>query len=249
MCSQRLPIISVFLGSCFTLVANAYPVQGQITNSNEMLLAQTVMEALPPPPNYSQNQSIEFNQDQPYQPYQPVQYPYNQSVQRYAVYVENSSRWILQRIQQQVERTAYIRQLNGRSVIMSGTFSRRANAEQRVRELDAIGIYGARVATSDTGEVQSYYPNNDPYSNPNNSNYSSNKSQYYVSIPTKSEDLSIVANQVRRVTGLYGFVLERKKPLGPHVAVGPFNQRIDAEKWNTYIRDRGFGNARVYYGK
>ncbi|HIK05322.1 MAG TPA: hypothetical protein IGS40_11510 [Trichormus sp. M33_DOE_039] len=220
---MTLPIMSVFLGSCFALLTN--PVQ-----------AQTVLENLPPPPNYSQNQPIEFNQ------YQPAQSPYNQSFQRYSVYVESNSSWTLQRIRQ-VEPSAYIRQYNGRSVIQSGVFNQRSNAEQRVRELDAIGIYGSRIASFDSGQEVPYSPGN------GNSGNVGRKSRYYVTIPTKSEDLSIIANQVRQVTGLYGFVAEKRQPLGPHVAVGPFSQRTEAERWNNFIRDRGFGDARVYYDR
>lgn len=231
----RLSIISVCLGTYCAMVN--YPVHGQTKDNHRLLLAQTMLETLPQPPNSYQDQPLEFNQ-----PYQPVQYPYNQSFQRYSVYVENDSSWTLQRIRQ-IEPSAYIRQLNGRSVIQSGVFNQRANAEQRIRELDAIGIYNGRIASFDNGQELPYSPGN-----ANSGNISSN-SKYYVTIPTKPEDLSIIANQVRQVTGLYGFVAERRRPLGPHVAVGPFSQRAEAQRWNKFIRDRGFRNARVHYNR
>ncbi|UKO96699.1 hypothetical protein [Nostoc sp. UHCC 0870] len=230
-----LPIMSLFLA----LIANSSPVQGQISNDDKVLLAQSVFKTLPPPPNYPQNQPVEFNQ------YQPAESSFSQSFQRYSVYVENTSNWTLQQVRR-VEPTAYIRQYNGRSVIQSGVFNRLNNAQQRVRELNAIGIYGASVAGFDSGQELPYYPDN---RNSGNTNNPTTKSRYYISIPAKSEDLFTIANQIRQFPGLEGFVTERKQPLGPHVAVGPFSQRTDAQRWNNFIRDRGFGNARVYYRK
>ncbi|AUT00274.1 hypothetical protein CLI64_07680 [Nostoc sp. CENA543] len=231
---MKLPIMSVFLGSCLLLLT--HPAQGQISKSNKILLSQTVLENLPPPPDYAQNQPVEF-----FNQYQQEQYPYNQSFQRYSVYVESNSEWTLQQIRQNVEPSAYFRQLNGRSVIQSGVFNEQGNAQQRVRQLNAIGVYGARIV-SDGQQIPS---------NPGNGNTGNvgSKSRYYVTIPTKPQDLSIVANQVRQVTGLYGLVAEKRQPLGPHVAIGPFRQRTEAESWNNIVRDRGFGNARVYYDR
>jgi hypothetical protein len=231
--------IALSIMSCFVaLTTNSIPVQAQISHSDGILLAQTVFETLPPPPNYTQ-QPIEFNQ------YQPVQSSYSQSFQRYSVYVENTSNWTLQQVRR-VEPTAYIRQYNGRSVIQSGVFNGLTNAQQRVRELNAVGIYGASIAGFNNAQEVPFSPDN---RNSSNNNSVSTKSRYYVSIPAKSQNLSTVANQVRQVTGLYSFVVEKKQPIGPHVAVGPFAQRAEAEQWNNFIRDRGFGNARVYYDR
>ncbi|MBD2362276.1 hypothetical protein H6G36_13975 [Anabaena minutissima FACHB-250] len=229
-----LPVISLYLSSFLALIVNSSHVQGRINNSDGVMLAQSVFETLPPPPNYPQNQPLEFNQ------YQPIQSQYNQSFQRYSVYVEDTSNWTLQQVRR-VEPTAYIRQYNGRSVIQSGVFNQQSNAQQRIRELDSLGIYGAKIAGFDNAQELPYSPGND--------NNVSIKSRYYVSIPAKSEELLTIANQIRQFPGLYGFVTERKQPLGPHVAVGPFIQRTEAERWNNFIRDRGFGNARVYYSK
>ncbi|MBD2503708.1 hypothetical protein [Anabaena azotica] len=230
-----LPLTPLLIGSWLTLVASIIPAYAQIKNNEGVLLTQAVFETLPPPPN-SQSQGIEFNQEQQnYQPYQP-----GQSFQRYFVYVENSSYQTLQTVKR-IEPSAYIRRYNGRSVIQAGVFSRQANAQQRVRELEYSGIYGARIGGSGDGDG---IPNS-----PGEGYYGSDRSRYYVTIPAKAEEVPVIANRIRSAVGRYGFVAERSRPLGPHVAVGPFAQRTQAEQWNNYLRNMGFGNARVYYGR
>ncbi|ABA23668.1 conserved hypothetical protein [Trichormus variabilis ATCC 29413] len=238
-----LPIMPLLLGSWLTLVPS--PAKGQIKNNDRVLLTQSgVFESLPPPPNVpTQEQEVEFNQyQQDYQPYQPVQYQYQsgQNFQRYFVYVDNNSYDTLQRVRR-IEPSAYIRQYNGRSVIQSGVFNRESNAQQRVRELESSGIYGARIAGSGDGQG---IPNS-----PGGGNYGSERSRYYVTIPAKPEEVPSIANRIRLAVGRNSFVRERRQPLGPHVAVGPFVQRTEAEQWSNYLRNMGFANARVYYGK
>lgn len=243
-----LPIIPLLLGSCLTLVASVSPAQGQIKNSDGVLLTQSVFENLPPPPNVP-TQGIEFNQYQ-YQPnYQPIQYQSGQNFQRYFVYVENADFQTLQQVRR-IEPSAYIRQYNGRSVIQSGVFNQQSNAQLRVRELESLGIYGARI---DGGgqEVPNYPSTNYPSEVPNypGSNVGSERSRYYVAIPAKPQEIPAIANRIRGTVNRYGLVMERRQPLGPHVAVGPFVQRTEAEQWNNYLRNMGFRNARVYYGR
>ncbi|WP_242040389.1 hypothetical protein [Anabaena subtropica] len=239
----------LLLGSWFTLVAGISPAQGQIKNSDRVLLTQAVFENLPPPPNVP-TQGIEFNQYQyqpNYQPSQPVQYQYQpgQNFQRYFVYVENTDSQTLQRVRR-IEPGAYIRQYNGRSVIQSGVFNQQSNAQLRVRELESLGIYGVRIAGG--GQEIPNYPGEVP-NYPGGGNFGSERSRYYVTIPAKPEEVSSIANRIRLTVSRYGLVTERRQPLGPHVAVGPFVQRTEAEQWNNYLRNMGFSNARVYYGK
>lgn len=246
------------------LLPDATPAQAQVTKSGFLLAERTVVNSLPPPPSlqtipsrqqtqpavwnsYNQNfQSrprMRVNQyNQNFRPYQTVQAnSYNWSAERYIVYVDGNNYQQLQRVRQ-LERSAYIRHYNGGSVIQSGAFSRQANAQQRVRELELSGIYGARIVKSSSGQQVSYSPSS-RNSRPQRSTY------YYVTIPAKTRDLSAIASRIRQNSGRYDIVVERQQPLGPHVAVGPFAQRSDAERWNDYLRKLGYGNARVYYGK
>jgi len=261
-----LPIASLFLGSCLTIISHTHPAQAQ-TKSNHILLAQqTVIDTLPPPPDTSvvpdnqqtlpqlqpgQIEQYESNtvpypstenqyQQNPliFQPSQPNQY--SQNFERYFVYVDGDDYQTLQRVRQ-VEPEAYIRQYRGRSVIQSGVFNRQFNAQQRVRELESYGIRGARVVSFTNGqEIQSFNPS---------SNSTNRTNRYYVIIPGTTQDLPAISDKIIRNSGYSSLVQERQRPLGPHVAVGPFAERGDADRWNKYMRELGFGNARVYYSR
>ncbi|MCV3212253.1 hypothetical protein OGM63_01705 [Plectonema radiosum NIES-515] len=185
----------------------------------------------------------------------------NQNLGRYVVYVDNGNSGLLQQVRR-VEPTALLRRYQGRSVIQAGTFSKPDNAQRRLSELASKGINGVRIVSLSNGQEVPYnypdrnypdrnypdrnYPDrNYPggYSGNNRSNY------YYVAIPARSQDLPIIEDKIRRNIGQSAAVLQRNQPRGSHVAVGPFIQRSQAEQWNSYLRNLGFGNARVYYGK
>jgi hypothetical protein len=255
---------SLCLGSCFALISQTQPAQGQINGNRVLLVQQTVIDPLPPPdipvvidnqqplPQVQPEQIQQFeanpliypSTENPYQqdpllsqPSQPNQY--SQNFERYFVYVDSGDSRILQRVRE-IEPGAYIRQYQGRSIIQSGVFSRESNAQQRVRELASYGIRGARVVSFSNGEIQTFNPrvNSEPRNN-----------RYYVIIPGKTQDLPVIADTITRRTGSSNLVQERRRPFGPHVAVGPFGERDDAERWNRYMHELGFGNARVYYNR
>ena len=208
--------------------------------------------------NFQPSQPLPNNQfEQNFQPSQPSQFSqYNQNFERYLVYVDGSDFQTLQAIRQ-IEPSAYIRQFQGRNVIQSGVFNRVANAQQRVNELQSRGIYNARIISFGNGqEINADNGNYNYRDDRNNINVNRRVSRYYVAIPTTSEQLPAIAAQVRQNLGRFtqdlgrsGGVLERRQPRGPHVAVGPFPNRFQAEEWNKYMRKLGYGNARVYYGK
>ncbi len=270
-------MLPLFLGGYLALIPDSTPAQAQTANGGILLAQRTVVDSLPPPPNFQltpyKQQRLKSPQRQPirqvpwnsynqnFQPYQRVRgNQYNQTNQnfqpyksaqansyswnyeRYLVYVEGNSYQQLERIRQ-IEGSAYIRNYNGRSVIQSGAFSKAANAQQRVRELELNGISGARIVKSTNGQEIGYSANTGGNSRQKKSDF------YYVTVPAKSEALSSIASRIRQNSGRYDIVVERAKPLGPHVAVGPFTRRSDAEQWNDYIRKLGYGNARVYYGR
>ncbi len=70
---------------------------------------------------------------------------------------------------------------------------------------------------------------------------------YFVVIPASSGELPTIAQRVRQLGVSDVNVFQRDVPRGPHVAIGPFQQRGLAEQWNTYFKKAGF-DARVYYG-
>lgn len=271
-CGYRL--LALLVGGWLVLIPDSTPAQAQIHNS-KVLLAQEAGEILPPPPiipfsqqpspqlqpvqdnqleqNFQPSQPVQNNQlEQNFQPSQPPQFnQYNQNFERYLVYVDGSDLQTLQQIRR-IEPSAYIRQYQGRNVIQSGVFNKVSNAQQRVSELQSRGIYSARIISFANGQEIGVGDRN----NRNNITATRPVSRYYVAIPTTSEQLPAIAAQIRQNLarfsqdlGRSGAVLERTQPRGPHVAVGPFSDRFQAEEWNKYLRNIGYANARVYYGK
>ncbi|MBH8561142.1 hypothetical protein I8748_02925 [Nostoc sp. CENA67] len=259
----RLEMVSLFLGG-LAVLSPSIPAQAQMYNSNLLLAQQGVVDSLPPPPDiqtipYGEqplpqlqpSQSVqEFGPSQSVQefvPSQSVQFnqygQYGQNFQRYLVYVDNYNYQTLQQVRR-IEPGAYIRSYQGRSVIQSGVFSRLSGAQERVRQLQSYGIYGAQIVSSGNAQQIPTYPNRG-----DRDVYRRQSSSYYVAIPAKSEELPAIAQRIRQSTGLYGFILQRQSPRGPHVAVGPFPRRTEAEEWNNRLHNLGFGDARVYYGK
>ncbi|MBE9139588.1 hypothetical protein IQ254_20705 [Nodosilinea sp. LEGE 07088] len=70
---------------------------------------------------------------------------------------------------------------------------------------------------------------------------------FYVVIPTDTEGLGTVSNQVIQLGTPPDRVQQRTSPRGPHVAVGPFSDRGLANRWNDFYRDAGLSNSRVFY--
>jgi hypothetical protein len=182
---------------------------------------------------------------------------YNQNFDRYFVYVDSSNSKLLQRVRQ-VERNAYIRDYNGRKVIQSGVFNGQSNAQKRVQELKFHGITGARIVNSRNVETASYnstqqviaYSPVYNYQNYNTNNYQQEKrNSYYIVIPSNANNLSSLGTEIRQKVSININVFRRTQPLGDHIAVGPFSDRLEAEQWNSYLRNSGYNNARVYYGK
>jgi hypothetical protein len=124
-----LPMMSVFLGSCLALI----PHRSQAQNYSSPL------------PNLEPTQVVEFYQYEQNLPSDQLTQStlYSQNFQRYLVFVDSSNSQVLQQVRW-IDSEAFIRQYEGRSVIQSGIFSQRVNAENRVRELQSYGISNVR---------------------------------------------------------------------------------------------------------
>lgn len=69
---------------------------------------------------------------------------------------------------------------------------------------------------------------------------------YYVVVPSGPNTVASLGNQLVTFGVASRLVQTRSEPFGPHVAVGPFGNRAEAEEWNQYLR--GFGvDARVHF--
>ena len=143
----------------------------------------------------------------------------------------------------QIEPEAFVR--SGEGVIQAGIFTDEYNAELRVRALAARGLRAkiTPISARTQTELESYEsrfsdlpPDVDAVS------------AYFVVIPGDSRDLPNIAAEVVRLGVTETAVEQKEAPRGPHIAVGPFDSRKDAERWGSYFRSVGM-DARVYFGK
>jgi hypothetical protein len=70
---------------------------------------------------------------------------------------------------------------------------------------------------------------------------------YYVVIPTRESNLPELSTQLIQLGTPADRVQQRLTPRGPHVAVGPFEDRGLAFQWHRFYRDAGIPNSRVHY--
>ncbi|MBV9387394.1 MAG: hypothetical protein JOZ78_13310 [Chroococcidiopsidaceae cyanobacterium CP_BM_ER_R8_30] len=157
--------------------------------------------------------------------------------QRYLVYVDRANSLRLQKVRQ-LEPNAFVRQYQGKSVIQVGVFNREADAKQRVRELKARGISSQIVSLSSKQATELGQKKSSKF--------------YFVVIPSSRRELPLLDEKVKRLRADARdntvVVSQREQPMGPHVRVGPFLEREQAERWNRYLRKMGVSHGRVYYG-
>ncbi len=244
--------------------------------------------------------------------------------QQYVVVVNGNSAALLDQVRM-VEPTAFVSTFQGRSVIQAGRFNQSSNAQQRLAELNALGlnaemaqvaaatpsfaqgpglpsnVYAANgelpplptaamppVAEGTTSSLpqvpalppvtstaqapptagnvefgQQLVPPTTPPAHGNNTTTlvpppSGTPPQvagavvhapYYVIIPTDTNHLSTLSNQVVQLGTPADRVQQRTSPRGPHVAVGPFSDRNLANRWNDFYRQAGIPNSRVHFDR
>lgn len=143
---------------------------------------------------------------------------------------------------QQIEPTAFVRQ---EGVIQAGIFSNETNARSRVRELSALGIRSQitpLAPSTDAALVSSERFTSDSLPDRADSR------GYFVVIPGDSMSLPDIAARVVSLGVAESAVSQKESPRGPHIAVGPFDNRRDADRWSNYFRSTGM-DARVYFGR
>lgn len=258
------------------LVTQSAWARPMLNDTSHFLLAQEVVDGLPPPPpGAGGSNSI----GQAAQPNLQAQ------AQQYMVIVNGSDQILLSQVQA-VQPGASVQNYNGQQFIQAGVYGDLATAQQQVTTLSASGI-GAEVVpvaptsiaqsqtvtvpatTYDAGTAGTLPPpeplpttmvpdsagsvefNSAPSemgSDPAERDSRGGKS-YYVVIPSRGRDLDAVSEQISRLTdgmGIDGMV-GTATSRGSHVQVGPFNSRSAATRWTRYFRDFGM-DARVNYG-
>ena|GEM_PF-560273 len=186
------------------------------------------------------------------------------TIGNYVVIIDNSSPQRLSDVQRVVP-DAFIRSLDGRSVIQAGLFRYESNAIQQANTL-AMSGFTARVLTL-TDAIVTAPPVTAPIGDPGWGNPypppilppivnpqppivlpPERVRAFFVVIPGRADELAFIANRVRVLGGSELRVVERLKPRGPHVAIGPYDRRSQAEFWNNFLQSSGFRNSRVYFG-
>ncbi|MBV5261020.1 hypothetical protein FLX56_21635 [Synechococcus moorigangaii CMS01] len=137
---------------------------------------------------------------------------------RYRVEVLGSSSMMLATVRQ-VEPTAFVKG----DRIQAGLFAERENAEILRADLQASGIT-AQITDLGTGDLtaDSFTPN-------------SSQGRYFVAIPTRGQEQEI-QSQLQRMGIQQSLIEARTAPRGPHIAIGPFAVREEAELMNVRVR-------------
>ncbi|MGB7442725.1 MAG: hypothetical protein WA919_16800 [Coleofasciculaceae cyanobacterium] len=237
--SVWLPLLLFGSGNIFTFSwANAQPLPEPRVFGDELPLP---LPSTPPPSNFpnsplppassspsSSRREFDFRApNQPIRDNSPISAP-----RLYRVEVYGDNPLLLSQIKR-VEPEAFVRR--GEGIIQAGMFADQYNAQSRLRTLEAQG-FQARVTTVTVANragrvVAEGLANNSPY---------------LVIIPGDSEDLPDTAAQVLQL-GIRREAIEQKtSPRGSHLAIGPFAERREAERWSSYFRSVGM-DARVHF--
>ena len=249
----------VLLGVCFAIVscpslAGAQPLPppptfNDLPPSSDNQPVTAPEPAPPAAPNApASNRAIEFNgpSEQPSTP--------SSGSTRYRVYVSGDSSQLLEQVRK-IDSTAFVRR--GEGIIQAGLYVDESKAQLRVAELGAQGIT-AQISPLSTG-LSTAAPNSASSDSASSDSASSDSASsdsassipsgsYFAVIPGSRADLANVAIQVIQLGISQEYVRIKESPRGPHVAVGPFEKRGEADSWSSYLRSRGM-DARVYYGR
>jgi hypothetical protein len=150
----------------------------------------------------------------------------------YRVDIFGDSPFLLSQVKR-IEPEAFVR--SGEGVIQAGVFADQFNARSRVRTLEAQGIRAKVIAIAAETDVDPVNPRRIL------------SGSYFVIIPGELKDLPDMAASVVRLGARQSAVSQRESPRGPHIAIGPFDSRKEADRWNSYFRSVGM-DARVYFG-
>jgi hypothetical protein len=274
--SQKVGWLPLFL-ACGGLVSSglvsAAWARPLLNDTSHFLVAQQVVDGLPPPPP-----SAAYGQGLGGQ----------SGTQQYLVVVNSDNEMVLSQVQQ-IQPSASLQEYNGQRFIQAGMFSDSATAQQQVSSLAASGIgaevvpvvaAGSSLVSQAPAEMPDYdvnsgmtplpppamMPDTAVPSAPMEVEFGSSEPStqmppvdraapgsghaYFVVIPGRGTDITAISTQVARLTdgmGIDGMV-QSGTSRGSHVRVGPFNSRSAANRWTRYFRDFGM-DARVSYSR
>lgn len=147
-------------------------------------------------------------------------------VRGYRVLVESDNPYVLQQVRF-IEPGAFFQTVEGRRVIQAGIFSTEVNARERINALATQGV-AARIAggASDPG---------------------AGLRGYYAIVPGSRDNLLTLRDRAVQSGVPFSVIQLRDRPLGPHLAVGPYSKSRDAETLSNYLRQRANLDSRVFF--
>jgi hypothetical protein len=148
---------------------------------------------------------------------------------------------------QLIEPEAFVKELQGRTVIQAGVFVNRDNAYRRARELERlVGIRSAIATVEDVppAVATAFPPAATPPISANLTTFGI-PGGYFVVIPANPQDFPRITNELIEAGMNPAEISSRSVPFGPHLAIGPFPDAVTARQESGYLK--GFGlDARVY---
>lgn len=153
--------------------------------------------------------------------------------EEYLVYVSSSDPQVLELVRT-INPSAEYGLFQGQRIIQAGLFSNRNAADVRSQQLAAAGIQSGIAAVAVTEP-------NVPDSTPD--------APYYVVVPGSDAELSRYMDDIRAAVSAGTPVEMRDRPLGEHLAIGPFARRRTAERLSERLQQRGLRQTRVYYDR
>jgi hypothetical protein len=248
-----------------SLIRTLFLTVSVVISAPTLTSAQSVINGLPPPPPISDQNYPPNNNPAPI--YSPPatsdQGELNFQVPNtlYRVFINSTSKDILL-MARTIEPEAFVRPVE--NIIQAGLYGDRNAAVERVQQLASRGL-SAQIMQIGAGGMTSVLPatqmdtNNPPIQLANNTmtpesaaivNIQANPKTggYFVVIPADGRDLPVIRDKIVSLGVTSDIVYIRQAPRGTHIAVGPFNNRALAERWNSYLRLYRF-DARVYFGR
>ncbi|MBD1837478.1 hypothetical protein H6F78_17465 [Coleofasciculus sp. FACHB-64] len=202
-------------------------------------------------PNPSGRREIEFQAPPPITPSRRTPSrsrdenspPVRRNSRLFGVFINGDSPLLLAQVRK-IEPEAFVRY--GGGVIQAGVFADEFKAQQRVRDLEEWGIR-AKISAYSEENFDADAENFD--SRPVTRRDEVEEVTYFVVIPGSQEYLPDIAAHMIRLGFPKDEVFQREVPRGPHVAVGPFENQSQAERWSRFLRSNGMDARVVYFGQ
>ena len=190
----------------------------------------------------------------------------------YLVYIPGENRQTLEKVRL-YEPDAFFVEYKGRTVIQAGIFADRYNAERLAREMEFGGVRSAistlkepsitvaetlvapAFTTPPVGFADNLPPVNAPIAPPTAFNPSvapltvgegDRENGYFVVIPGNPQEFPMMIQEAIDAGMDPSGIFTRDIPFGPHVAIGPFPDRVTAEQESGYLQRFGL-DARTYF--